>query len=757
MTLLSHSDGRRLDQHLDEVVAAARSILATHTLSFPGLPPATLAAALDLTAATHDVAKATSHFQAYIRNEPYNSALKPHALLSACYAFHRARGLPDLPWGEVIPGLIACAVAGHHSAYPGFADLATTVFRSLDTLHQQLDTLDPTVFAMTPGGVSLAGGFTHADLDRVAGSLRALARSYPRRPLEEKIRHRILGLFLVSVLLEADRTVLALGRLPADPPLPLPATAVPEHITTLPVYNTEIGRIRGECLARAASTDQDQPIQTLTLPTGTGKTLTALHRALALRARAAGAPPRIVVAMPYLSVIEQTDEVYRAVLQDEIAAEGDRVHLSSHSLAPFRYRAGEGSEDDNAVEFLLSTWQAAVVTTTFDQVLYALFSRSPRHLIRFHTLLNAVLLIDEVQALPAALWLPVNRFLTALTEIGQTRVIALSATQPGVFPGAAECVPDPGRYFERLNRVRLTIRYAPETVPAFCDRILPALREAPAPTLIVLNTIAACEAVYRDLGARLDRPVHYLSARLPPALRSARLEAVKREMAAGENPILVATQCIEAGVDIDMGRVYRDFGPLDAIIQICGRCNRHGTRARGEVEVVRLVTEDGDLYARQVYDDPRLDATLRALAGTVTLDEPAFPARIDRYFAEVRDEAERSEKVACAFAEGSDTLSVRALLRGEDDGISFVIGSCDPGLREELRAVARIEDRWERRYALKRLLPRVARCSVSLRVSEEDADRMTDEVIYGFRFVREPYYDSEGVGLSENPSWGLIL
>lgn len=746
--LLSHSDGRRLDQHLGEVVAAARALLATHTLSFPGLPPATLAAALDLTAATHDVGKASSHFQAYLRNEPYIPALKPHALLSACYAFHRAQAIPGLLWGDVIPGLVACAVAGHHGEYPGVPTLALAIKREIATLHQQLDTLDPAVFALAPGGVSLAGGFTHADLDRVARAVADLARSYGRRPLEEKIRHRILGLFLISVLLEADRTVLALGRLPDDPPLPLPVAAVADHITTLPVYDTEIGRIRGECLAQAAHTDHSPPIQTLTLPTGTGKTLTALHLALALRNRAAGTPPKVVVAMPYLSIIEQTNEVYRAVLQATIAAEGDRVHLSRHSLAPFRYRNEDEDLDDNAVEFLLSTWQAAVVTTTFDQVLYAVFSRSPRHLIRFHTLLNAVLLIDEVQALPAALWLPVNRFLTAMTEIGQTRVLALSATQPGVFPDAAECVPGSARYFERLNRVRLTIRYAPETVPAFCDRILPALREDPAPTLIVLNTIAACEAVYRDLGARLDRPVHYLSARLPPALRSALLVRVKEEMAAGENPVLVATQCVEAGVDIDMGRVYRDFGPLDAIIQICGRCNRHGTRARGEVEVVRLVTENGDLYARQVYDDPRLDATLRALAGTVTLDEPEFPARIDRYFAEVRDEAERSEKVACAFSEGSDAVSVRTLLRGEDDGISFVIGSCGPGLREELRAVARIEGRWARRYALKRLLPRVARCSVSLRVSEEVADRMTDEVIYGIRFLKPELFDENGTGIS---------
>ena len=749
--ILSHSDGRTLDQHLDEVVLAARAILATHTLSFPGLPPATLAAALDLTAATHDVSKATSHFQAYVHGEPYTSALKRHSLLSACYAFHRAQAIPELPWGDVIPGLIACAVAGHHGGYPGFTSLALTIKREIATLHRQLDTLDPAVFALAPGGVSLAGEFTHANLDRVARAVAGLARSYGRRPLEEKIRHRILGLFLVSVLLEADRTVLALGRLPAVPPLPLPVAAVLDHVATLPVYDTEIGRIRGECLARADQTlhaAPAPPIQTLTLPTGTGKTLTALHCALALRAQAAPPLPKIVVAMPFLSVIEQTDEVYQEVLRDSITAGGDRVHLSRHSLAPFRYRNEDEDLDDNAVEFLLSTWQAAAVTTTFDQVLYAIFSPSSRHLIRFHTLLNAVLLIDEVQALPAALWLPVNRFLTAMTEIGQTRILALSATQPGIFLDAAECVPGSARYFERLDRVRLTIRYAPETVPAFCDRIVPILREDPVPTLIVLNTTASCGQVYQILRARLDRPVHYLSALLSPADRSVLLAGVKAEMAAGRAPVLVSTQCIEAGVDIDMGRVYRDFGPLDAIIQICGRCNRHGTRDRGEAEVVRLVTEGGRLYARQVYDDPRLDATVLALVGTTALDEPEFPARVDWYFADVRDGALRSEKVAHALAEGDEDVSVRALLRGADDETSFVVAACDPALLADLRSAAGIEDRWDRRYALKRVLPRVARCSVSIRVSEEEADRMTEEVVFGFRVLRPERYDREGTGIS---------
>lgn len=759
--ILSHSDGRTLAQHLDEVVATARTLLAAHRVAFPGLSQEDLAAAVDLTAATHDFAKATSHFQAYIRSgQPSSDPLKGHALLSACYAFSRAQTL----WGEIhdnkVSGAIACAVAGHHGGLPGLPALATAVFRSLPDLHRQIDALDPEVFTLAPGGVSLAGGFTHEDLDRVARSIRSLARTYSRRSLEEKIQDRILTRFLASILIEADRTRLAVGnRVPTPARPPLSPALVIEHIQSLPRYESEIGRIREEALAAVIrSSDSTAPIQTMTLPTGAGKTLASLHHALACRG-SGPVPQKVVTAMPYLSIIEQTDQTYQTVLQEPIAAAGDRIYLSRHSVAPFRYQTPEDTLDDDAVEFLLATWQAEVITTTFDQVLYALFSPKPRHLIRFHALLNAILLIDEVQAIPAALWMPVNRFLTAMTEIGQTRVLAMSATQPGVFPAARDCVPDPGRFFARLNRVRLTIRHTPETIPAFCARIVPVMQARPEPTLVVLNTIAASVRVYDDLAAQLaPRPVIYLSARLPPATRSARLAAVQRAMDAGENPVLVATQCIEAGVDIDMARVYRDFAPLDAIIQVCGRCNRHGLRAGGVVEVVRLVTDSGGLFADQIYDTERLESTVRALAGVTVVEEPEFPPLVARYFAEVGALAGSSEKVAHALAEGAPDPSIRTLLRGDDDGESFLIASCDPGLVPALRAVSGIEDRWTRRHALMRLLPRIARSSVSIRVSSpEAADQMTEEIVYGFRVAREVYYDVEGTGLSETPRRVLIL
>lgn len=766
--ILSHPDGRTLAQHLDEVVATARSLLAAHWVAFPGLSQGDLAAAVDLAAGTHDFAKATSYFQAYMRSgQPSSDPLKNHSLLSACYAFSRAQRL----WGEIhdnkVSGAIACAIAGHHGGLPGLPALATAIFRSLPDLHRQIDALDPAVFTLAPGGISLAGGLTHEDLDQVARTIRVLARAFPRHPLEEKIQDRILTRFLASILIEADRTRLAVGnRDPTPSPPTLSPDLVTEHIRSLPCHGSEIGRIREEALAAVIrSSHSTAPIQTMTLPTGAGKTLASLHYALACRCREP-VPPKIVTAMPYLSIIEQTDQTYQTVFQEPIAAAGDRVYLSRHSVAPFRYQTPEDAFDDDAVEFLLSTWRAEVVTTTFDQVLYALFSPKSRHLIRFHALLNAILLIDEVQAIPAALWMPVNRFLTAMTEIGQTRVLAMSATQPGVFPAARDCVPDPGRFFARLNRVRLTIRHTPETTSTFCARIAPVMQVRPEPTLVVLNTIAASVQVYDDLAARLaPRPVIYLSARLPPATRSARLAAVQRMMDAGENPVLVATQCIEAGVDIDMGRVYRDFAPLDAIIQICGRCNRHGLRAGGEVEVVRLITDHGrphsdkdSVFANQIYDIERLESTVRALAGVTAVEEPEFPPLVARYFAEVGALAGSSEKVAHALSEGAPDPSIRTLLRGDDDGESFLIASSDPGVIPELRAVTEIEDRWTRRHALMRLLPRIARSSVSIRVSSpEVADQMTEEIICGFRVAREVYYDAEGTGLSETPRRVLIL
>lgn len=755
------------------MVATARTLLASHRVTFPGLSQEDIEVAVDLTAATHDFAKATSHFQAYIRSgQPSSNPLKNHTLLSACYAYFCAQTLWGRTLDNMISGAIVCAVAGHHSGLPSLQELVTSIFRSLPTLHQQIDALDPTAFTLpnqliAPSiktripTISEQGlRMTHDDLDQVARSLRALARTYPRRPLGEKIQNRIFTRFLASILIEADRTQLVVGcRSPPVSPPALSPDLVIDHIRSLPNHESEIGRIRTEALAAIiTSPDQDGPIQTMTLPTGAGKTLASLHYALT-RQRPGPVPQKVVTAMPYLSIIEQTDLIYQTVLQEPIAVAGDRAYLSRHSVAPFRYQTPDDALDDDAVEFLLATWQAEIVTTTFDQVLYALFSPKPRHLIRFHMLLNAILLIDEVQAIPASLWLPVNRFLTAMTEIGQTRVLAMSATQPGVFPAAKDCAPNLGRFFTRLNRVRLVVRYTPETIPAFCARIAPTIQTRSEPTMVVLNTIASSVQVYDDLATRLaPRPVIYLSARLPPATRSARLTAVQQAMDAGENPILVATQCIEAGVDIDMFRVYRDYAPLDSIIQICGRCNRHGLRASGEVEVVRLETEWGGLFADQIYDTERLESTVRALAGITVIEEPDFPSLIARYFADIGGLARSSEKVAHAFADGASDPSIRVLLRGDDEGETFLIASCDPGLVPALQAITREEDRWVRRHALMRLLPRIAWSSVSIRVSSSEvADQMTEETIYGFRVANEVYYDADGTGLAETPRRVLIL
>jgi len=757
---------KKLEAHLSEVARHMGALIDQKQLRFPGLPQALVRDVAVLTGAGHDLAKATSYFQAYIRalaaggtyaGNPYD---KQHALLSACYGYHRVARLP-LPggWREVVPAAVCAAIAGHHTRLWGFQDLANHLTDRYDLLHRQLDALNPDVFEYRIAGLDPVP-FDHADLDQTLRQFTRFSRVYalPRssNPLDLLIPHRILTLLLSSVLLEADRVALMLDRpLPAPPRLP--PDLVQDHLAALPIRLRPIDRFRQEAFAAVATdarlSPPDTPIRSITLPTGAGKTLTALHYALTLRERAPAPRPKIVTAMPYLSIIDQTDEVYRAVFQDALAQVGNRAYMPRHSISPFTYDTGGAPLQDSGVEFALTTWQAEVIATTIDQILLAIFSPRRQHLIRFHALLNAVLILDEVQAIPPSLWVTVRRFLESMGTIGGTRVIATSATQPQLFPAARECVPAPETYFSRMNRIRISVAAGRETVPAFCSRILPAIRARSESVLVTVNTLDTSVQVFTSLQAGLGQNrVHYLSSLLAPLDRGAVIREVKEDLAAGGAPVLVSTQCIEAGVDIGLARVYRDFAPLDAIVQVGGRCNRTGDLGEpGSVEVVRLVDSADRPYAGMIYDPVALECTEEILAGIPwPLEERNLAPLVSRYFERVAARAGRSEKYAYAFANSSlrcdeEPVSLRTLLRGSDETVAVLVPGLDPGLVDDLRAVEGIADRWDRRTAFLRIYPRVAQASVSLRPAA--AERVTAEVVAGIPVADPERYDRRGVGM----------
>jgi len=515
-------------------------------------------------------------------------------------------------------------------------------------------------------------------------------------------------------------------------------------------------------------------VHTMTLPTGTGKTLLAVSWALTLREyiRRGGAPPPLVlIVLPFLAVIDQTVDEYQKLFANQMQA-GDLI--TYHSLSDGTFAP---DLEDKSQEFFLDSWQSNVVITTFDQFLFALLSPKTRHQMRFHHLADAVIVMDEVQAFPCRLWDPLRQALDTLTSMGSTRVLAMSATQPGFLPDAHELFERPEEnFFSQMGRYRLVLRHRePLLLSRFIEECVQRVGEWKGKrVLLTLNTRRSAKALRDALAqpaATAELPLEFLSADVTPADRLRSIRRIKD----GQPCLVVSTQCVEAGVDIDMDLVVRDFAPLDSLIQIAGRCNRNGARDRGLVEIVLL--EDDASPSRRlsdyVYDDRiQLDLTHSILAPLVTVDEEAIFPLTRRYFAELSQRKDTGEEVTTAWLRWKEPPAcVRKLLRGtERRQIAFVIVGQDPSLRIDLAAACSQLDPWDRRRAMQRLAGRIAQITVS--VYERDnldpsdyAHPFPDEARRDdvwFWLLRDGFYTPQrGIALAGtghgDDSWGMIL
>lgn len=344
------------------------------------------------------------------------------------------------------------------------------------------------------------------------------------------------------------------------------------------------------CLGTA---DSPQGIFTLTAPTGTGKTLSSL--AFALKHANVHQLRRIVVVIPYLSIIEQTVLTYRSAFRSYLKPEDlDRFILENHSLAGTRggpdddRKAGYDSENETlgGAKLLAENCDAPIVVTTSVQFLESLFSNRPSACRKLHRLAGSVILFDEVQTLPARLAIPTLATLSRLAERHRTSIVFGTATQPafahlsrsvhefaGVHWQPREIVPARLELFERAKRTQVIW-------PDMDRRISWAglaedLREHKQ-LLCVVNVKKHALMLYDELKKHGSEGLFHLSTNMCPAHRKVVLDAVRSRLTTGKPCRLVSTQCVEAGVDVDFPLVCRAFGPLEAITQAGGRCNRNG-------------------------------------------------------------------------------------------------------------------------------------------------------------------------------------
>ncbi len=399
-----------------------------------------------------------------------------------------------------------------------------------------------------------------------------------------------------------------------------------------------------ELLTKAENLPEEQKLFTLTAPTGSGKTLSSLSFALKLREKiqkTKGYTPRIIYTLPFTSIIEQTHAVFEKVFQlhPDFANSPSSILLKHHHLADVEYKKKNAELPLDQAMLMIESWDSEVIVTTYWQLFHTLWGYKNRHLKKFHSLVGSILILDEVQTLPLQ-YLGFLRkvFQWAAQELG-CYIIFMTATQPVIWQAgeAIELLDNPQHYFNQLNRTQWTIDLSEQTIPQFAEyfseKYDPSLSY-----LIVLNTIRSSIEVYREIeGIVADREnLFYLSSNIVPKQRREIIAKIKELQREQIPAVLVSTQVVEAGVDLDFNCVFRDFAPLDSLIQAAGRANRENKRTLSEVVVFKLREEEKNrTYASMIYSSVNLDIAQRLLAEKRSLQEREFFELITQNYREL--------------------------------------------------------------------------------------------------------------------------
>ncbi len=494
---------------------------------------------------------------------------------------------------------------------------------------------------------------TLADRDGLNGALQAMLndgftpQDYAKgRKLKRTVGSMLDARMVLSSLVDADYADTARHLRGEERPIAptldaeLALAALQLHVASLGQKagaSEDVLKVRRDLWDAAIKAAESQPgLYELEAPTGSGKTLAMLgfalrhiisHKPLGLR--------RIVVALPFLSILDQTVRSYREALGEHAVG-----LLEHHSLAEWRKLGEEDGESDErrTAEALSQDWEAPIIITTTVQLLESLFTDHPATSRKLCALSKAVILLDEAQSIPSRLITPTLRAISRLChpDYGSTVVVA-TATQPLFSRFAKEIeqekdnigwcpIPMAQRTLRLYARTRrYDIDWSRCQSPVAWETIADELAGEDRALCIVNTRKDARHLTELVLDRSPNARVIHLSTNMCATHRRTTLD--RKALKNRTNPsLLISTQCVEAGVDLDFPVVYRALAPLDSVAQAAGRCNRGGT---GKGTVCVFLPEDarypGDRYEQGARQ------TLSLLTERENLD-PQDPEVFDLYF-----------------------------------------------------------------------------------------------------------------------------
>ena len=567
---LAHSGGHLLATHLEKVAELAAEFSKAFDAAEPALRWAYLAGLW------HDLGKYRPGFQRYVQLADNADAHiegkvggreKTHSAAGALWAREQLNRPKQMPYGNILAYLIA----GHHA---GLDDWNGGLSERLEKEDSKLE-LQEAKHANPPANILTHGDFV-PDLHAIPGGFTGMAFSLWVRMLFSCV---VDADFLdTEAHFDAGKPTKRAGF----PTLQAMQQAFDSHMVNkaASAKATSVNALRASILRQCREKAGLSPgFFSLTVPTGGGKTLSSL--AFALQHAQTHDKRRVIYAIPYTSIIEQTADVFRDVFQ----ALGNEVLIEHHSQA-------DAAEKDETARSRLAceNWDAPLVVTTNVQLFESLFAAKTSRCRKLHNLAGSVIVLDEAQQLPPAFLQPILDALNLLVKHYGVTVVLCTATQPALnstdyfdksknfrgLEGVREIIDNPDGLFKQLERVNVELPPDLKAPTAWED--IAAQIEQEDCVLAIVGTRNAA----RELHRLLPNSTLHLSALMCGAHRKVVIDQIKTRLQAKREgrdcePLrVVSTQLVEAGVDIDFPVVFRALAGLDSIAQAAGRCNREG-------------------------------------------------------------------------------------------------------------------------------------------------------------------------------------
>ena len=613
-----------------------------------------------VTGILHDIGKYSKAFQEHVRsnfgeNKPDHSSAGAQWILSLlCKWAEQSNDAEIKRIAQLIARMISHCIVGHHAGLLNGISVgegASLENRLAKKVDPYLDNIEPEILEkMNCLGKLL---LSEENLEHICQWIDSDGNISGRDAYSLQFAIRML----FSVLVDADRLDSEQVGNPEqwnarisiqNDSFPILLKKLEDYLEMLP-SNGNVNKVRREVSEQCKHAASSTPgFFDLTVPTGGGKTFASLR--FALHHANTHGMRRVIYVMPYTTIIDQNADEFRKALDDD---SGHFNVLEHHSNM-------EPKKETPESELLADNWQSPIVVTTSIQFFESFYTAKPSRCRRLHAIRQAVIILDEAQTVPVRYLKAVTWALEELVTNYNCTVVFCTATQPLLDSKRLDAdaqdnhrigvknirpiITTPEKHFIALNRVQVQSidSKEPLSVTDIASRVIEKANEMKS-VLCIFNTKPNAKTAFKELKKNeiLAARLWHLSTSMCPQHRKDVIEIIKLltsycRKTGTKAPLVISTQLVEAGVNLDFDVVFRAMSGIDSIAQAAGRCNREG-RMSNPGEVYYFSAEENLRNLRDIADAKRTGInTLSALVGDVTLTQaekdPIGLKAVEEYF-----------------------------------------------------------------------------------------------------------------------------